>query len=601
MDRTLCTFVSGLTAFSIVAASVLPSFAAAELSRADYESCQARDEAGLQEALAAISSDALKAGVKNIDYKALVAEQWRRSGLDEVIDKRVDFAVDEVKKETSWTERLQSLANADASQKLATSVAERVYRSDAVKVSMEDLATGVAKEVGKTIEFASTDASEPILNCLKAFVGPRYGTAVAQAVAGDAGRDLAIDPAKGAGDVSTGAVLKQSGGGIAGATILIVRRQLANIATRVGQRIVGSVLSRLVSVAAGGVGLVLIAKDIWEFRNGVLPIIATEMKAKATKDKVQDEIASTISEQISEHIKEIGTASAEHVVEIWQTFKRAHALVLKLAEGDDAFRKFLDDVKPAALPRLDEVVSLLVAGEGEGSVLKRLGDGSLNDAVHAMPDKGMDIARDTKSVAKGLAWSSLAGDKLANVVDLEIYRRADPAELTRAQLDRILELDDRTAITRIASVPHAARDALFTLGTTDLKALARSLSEAELVTLASYLNGLQPASRDHVLRAVAANPRLMQILAPARVRDAIMASTDQQAAVDMMLRTTSGFSPGVIAGDAVMAWEGKINPWLIGEKHPVALGLTAAAGFILLLWLRRLFRRRPPPSPAEAS
>ena len=34
-------------------------------------------------------------------------------------------------------------------------------------------------------------------------------------------------------------------------------------------------LGRLVSVVAGGVGLVLIAKDIWDFRHGVLPIIAT--------------------------------------------------------------------------------------------------------------------------------------------------------------------------------------------------------------------------------------------------------------------------------------------------------------------------------------
>ena len=140
------------------------------------------------------------------------------------------------------------------------------------------------------------------------------------------GSDLGVDPSKGSGDVSAGAVLKQSGGGIAGATILVVRRQMANLATRVGQRLVGSVLSRLVSVAAGGIGLVLIAKDIWEFRNGVLPIIASEMKSKATKEKVQDEIATTISEQINEHVKEIAVASADHVVEVWQSFKRAHAL-----------------------------------------------------------------------------------------------------------------------------------------------------------------------------------------------------------------------------------------------------------------------------------
>ncbi|NOT70721.1 MAG: hypothetical protein HOP09_05335 [Hyphomicrobium sp.] len=589
-----------MTAFSVALAHV-PVATAAELSRADYENCQARDEAGFKAALAAISSDAIKAGVKTVDYRAVVADQWRKTGLDDVIDKRVDFAIDEVKSETSWSERLKSLANAEASQKLATAVAERVYRSDAVKVAMEDMASGVARDIGKTIELASTEASEPILACLKAFVGPRYGSAVAQAVAGDAGRDMSIDPSKGSGDVSAGAVLKQSSGGIAGATILVVRRQMATIATRVGQRIVGSVLSRLVSVAAGGIGLVLIAKDIWEFRNGVLPIIASEMKSKATKEKVQDEIATTISEQINEHVKEISVASADHVVEVWQGFKRAHALVLRLAEGNDAFRSFLDGVKPAALPRLDEVVGLLVAGEGEHSVLKRLGDGSLNDAVHLMPDQALDIARDTKSVAKGLAWAALAGAKLPNVVDFEIYRRAAPEDFSKATLDRVLALDDRTAIGRLAAVPRDARDALLGLEATELKALAKSLSETELTTLASYLNGLQPGPREQVLRAVAANPRKMQVLASARVRDAIISSADQPAAAGMMLEGTTGFSPRAFAHDAVMAWEGRINPWLVWEKHPAGIAIGGGVVLILMLWMKRLFRRRPPAAPAPTA
>ena len=69
-------------------------------------------------------------------------------------------------------------------------------------------------------------------------------------------------------------MLVEGSEGIAGTVVLVVRRQLANMAARIGQRVVGSILSRLVSVVAGGVGLVLIAKDIWDFRHGVLPIVA---------------------------------------------------------------------------------------------------------------------------------------------------------------------------------------------------------------------------------------------------------------------------------------------------------------------------------------
>ena len=595
--------ISLLVVIAIVTSQVaLPASAAEAISRADYEACQARDDAGLRAAVVTIATDAITNGTKTIDYKALVADQWRENNLDQIIDTQVDIAVQEVTNETSWSDRLKSLANAEKSQELATAVAERVYRSDAVKAAIESLATGVARDVGKTIELASSDATGPLLDCLKAFIGPRYGVAIANALAGDAGKDVAIDPKRGSIDVSAGSVLKETTGGLAGATILIVRRQLANLATRVGQRIVGSVLSRLVSVVAGGVGLVLIAKDIWEFRNGVLPIIATEMKSPATKEKVREELASMLAEQMNDHVKDIASAAADHVIEVWQTFRRAHALVLQIAEQNGEFRKFLDGVKPEALPRLDEVVALLVASEGQGSILKRLQDGSLNTAVHSMPTNGLEIARDTKSVATALDWMALAGDRLDSVVNYELHRRVAPGDLTRASLDRILALNNRTAIVRIASLPPEARDTLFNLTSDDLNALLKALSGDELKALAGYLRGLQPGPRDKVLKAVAADPAKMQILATGSVRERIIASNDQAAAADMMLEPASGLSPREFIEDAKLVGQGRVAPLLLWDKHPWSVALTGLTILIFLAWISRLFRPRTrPPAPVPGA
>ena len=138
---------------------------------------------------------------------------------------------------------------------------------------------------------------------------------------------------------------------MAGTVVLLVRRQLSNMASRIGQRVVGSILGRLVSMVAGGVGLILIAKDIWDFRHGVLPIIATEMKSKETKDKVREELAKSVSEQIGDSIKEISDQTADRVVEIWLEFRRAHAKVVELADRQEVFKRFLDTVKPDDLPR----------------------------------------------------------------------------------------------------------------------------------------------------------------------------------------------------------------------------------------------------------
>ena len=101
---------------------------------------------------------------------------------------------------------------------------------------------------------------------------------------------------------------------------------------------------------------------------------------------------------------------------------------------------------------------------------------------------------------------ALAGDRLDSVVNYELHRRVAPSDLTRASLDRILALNNRTAIVRIASLPPEARDTLFNLNSDDLNALLKALSGDELKALAGYLRGLQPGPRDKVLKAVAARP-----------------------------------------------------------------------------------------------
>lgn len=597
MSGFLRPAVSALLALTLTAQTALPAFAAPPMTRADYEACQSGDEQAFRRSIESLSLKALESGVKTFDYRAAVDTQWRRLGMDDLLSKRVDLAIEEVRSETSWAGLAQSLINSEKAQEISTAAAERVYKSDAMKTAIESLATGVGNEIGRTLEIASKDAVGPSLECLRAFLGGRYGTTVAGVVTADVERDFGLEGVAGKASVSSGSVIQHSSEGIAGAAILLMRRQLANIAARIGQRLAGSVLARLVSVAAGGVGLVLVAKDIWELRNGVLPIIAEEMKSDTTKTMVKDELAKTISEQITAHLNEIAAKAADRVIEIWRTFRNAHQKALELAEKNAAFRSFLDTVKPEQLPRLDEVVALSMASDGEQGVLKRLNDGTLNEAVRFLPEPAMTIARDTRSIDAALGWSALAGDQLPKVLEHEIYRRASPQGLTRAALAKLLALDDHVAITRLAGLPPEARDRLLSLGPEDLKRLARSFSEAELATLSRYLEGLQPEPRARVLAAVAATPSKMQSIARPRVRDAILASGDQARAVDMMLRDGSG-GPELIVADAKAAWEGEISPILMWEKHPlvvVALGLFAV---MLLLMLRRLFRPRRAQTPA---
>lgn len=564
------------------------------ITREDYEACQARDEVGFKAAVETITRRALRNGLATVDYDAAVGDAWRRRGLQQIIEVEVDRVIENVRKESSWTKLLKSLASKETAKELATTVATRVYRSDKVKKAIEALAVDVGTSVGKRIELATVDAAEPARKCMQAFLGARFGQTVARVVSTDAGNKLELDSNKAGAKVSTGSVILQSSGGIAGVMVLIVRRQLAKIASRVGQRVIGAVLSRLVSVVAGGIGVVLIAKDIWDMRNGVLPIISDEMKAKATMRKVRREIAKETSKQMSLNIDDLGSKSAEQVVAIWREFRQAHAKVLNLAERHASFKAFLNNVPAAKMARLDEVVAITLASENEEGLLKRLANGTLDDAVKRLSPAGMQVARDTRSLKRAFAWQALAGDKLPKVLTYDIHRHAKPNDFTKQGLLKILALDDPLAIGRVSALKRDARTALFELPAKDLTALARALPQAQLSALSGYLTSLERPAAQRMLFAVATDPRKMQSLSKPRVRSALLGSNDQLAAVDLMVRSGSTLDVVDFINDLSLLRHLQVSPWLILERYPGWLSALGIAALLLLLILWRLIVGRRP-------
>ena len=585
--------VACLTA-AFVAVEIAAASPASAQTRAlaDYRSCQVQNEADFRREVQAITLAALETGLKRIDFSALVVSQWRKGNLDEVIEKQVDIAVAQVKSEASWYELIQSLGNKDKAQELATNVAERVYRSDAFKKALEDQIGEIGKEIAREIELATADAAEPAALCMRAFVGQRYGATVARVVGEDTRQGFSVDANSGKANVSNTQIAIESKDAIAGVVILIVRRQLANMARRIGQRVVGAVLSRVVSAAATGIGLVLIAKDVWELKSGVLPIIASEMKSKGTRDKVQVEIAAAIKDQLGEHMREIAGQAADRIVDIWHDYRKAHAKVLELSEKHPKFKAFLEGVKPEQLARVDQIVAVVLSAEGEEGVLRRLDDGSMQRAVERLPDAGIEIARVKGSLAEAVDWLEVSGPNLAKVLDLEIWKKNKAADFTRASLARLIALDDRLAITRIAGLSKDVRDALFELPDNDLKSLGRRLDTGELDGLSRYLSGLRKSAGERVLRAVARDPAKMAVLARAPVRDAILKSVDQDAAVDIMVRNDGPADLLAIQHDFRLLYDGKVSPWLIWEKHPWPLAIIGIVGVILLRMVWRLFTPR---------
>jgi hypothetical protein len=150
------------------------------------------------------------------------------------------------------------------------------------------------------------------------------------------------------------------------------------------------------------------------------------------------------------------------------------------------------------------------------------------------------------------------------------------------------------ATVRLAGVPPSTRDVLLELDDPGLVKLARSLDEAQLESLARYLGALEKGPAQRILSVVAQTPSRMAELASPRVRDAIIASRDQSAAVGMMLYVMSVPEPTVLLMHARLVLDGRVSPMLLWEKHAVAMVLAGLLALILLALLKRLLF---PPRP----
>ena len=146
----------------------------------------------------------------------------------------------------------------------------------------------------------------------------------------------------------------------------------------------------------------------------------------------------------------------------------------------------------------------------------------------------------------------------------------------------MLGLDDRLAIQRLVAMKPDARAVLNELPAAELKTLARLFDETQLTSLSSYLTGLSKDGGLRILTSVSRNPQKMQMLARGHVRNAVLGSADQAAAVDVALRADGWLDLAAIEPDVRLVLDGRISPVLLWDKHPVAVVAAGFFGLILL-------------------
>jgi hypothetical protein len=292
---------------------------------------------------------------------------------------------------------------------------------------------------------------------------------------------------------------------------------------------------------------------------------------------------------VSEQAANIAGETADRIFSLWLDFRQKYNKLLDIADKTPTFATFLKERKIGQIGRLGQLVDVILAKEGDMGVLMHTADGSLSSALLTLNDDGVAIAVERKSVDEALAWTKLAGNSLDQVIKFGIYKDMAPGSLTPEKLQKLLSLDDYTAINRIAKLDPAASDLLLKRPIAQVRNMAQRLTESELAAFSRYQQRLTAAAARRVATETVDRPEVMQKLAPPDVQDAIYASPDQIAALDMLLGSSGlVLDATTVSRDFQIVSDGRVN-WRIFWYRYMSLILAGSlAALILVLILRRL-------------
>ena len=116
------------------------------------------------------------------------------------------------------------------------------------------------------------------------------------------------------------------------------------LASTIAKNIVGKILSRvLVRVSTIGIpivgwiiGGVLIVIDVYDSRNGALPIIRDSLQSEDVKAEMRVWMAGEVSEEMRTELPQLARDVANSAFSLWQDFREKFTRVLELAETEFA-------------------------------------------------------------------------------------------------------------------------------------------------------------------------------------------------------------------------------------------------------------------------
>ena len=593
-------------------AQVTLGFAQTTTFSGTLEHCLNLNEQDLRGELRNVTRQFFDDELSAVDLPRMVENKWLELGLPDLLETEVNRAVDSVRQDTGLTLRFTSSFSPAQATDLAQQIAGRAFTSEVLRTRLETLASEVADDFTDSFTAVAARSASSATECVQTYLGNTYGDAVATAygqeiqaqVEATGTEALTKDFQPDILGVRSGVGVASIAGGYVARAVArrlsaqISRRVAGNIATR----ILGRAGSSIIPVIGWAVGGSLIAIDVVDSAvRGPFPAIRRQLAGDETQRQIQTEIVTSLRENTPTVSTELSAGIASEIFTQWQSFTQNFRLVLDLARRNATFRQDLGRVPEIDLYKLAEVVQRVP----EHAVLEATRQGELRRVVE-LPEGALEILQTSSSIPTVLAWADLAGTRLDEVVNTEVYRYKKPEDFSQRTLNRLLNTDNVVTIAEVSALPKEDMDTLLALPATNLNALTNEFNSGQLQTVAWYAGALAQEPFDALVMRLLERPSRLSKFEPETVRNAVTNSREPLTAVKLLGNEPSFGVLGAdlmqgLGQDVTTVLSGAVNGNLLLAKYDLSslllllLILTVVfftARFLIFLLTRPLRRRR---------
>lgn len=509
-----------------------------------FQECDQIEEARLRDELISISQSIFEPEKIRLEIEAIVNRKWAELDLDSTVDAAVDAAVDKARGETDWWERVRSNWSADTTKELTEKVATYAFGSESFVDTVNQLSDNIASELVDELRVMTAKSASSALQCVQAFIGDTFSqtmAAVLEEHIQDRIDELIVDP-----DPENATILDviELHPELLSGVAVIIGTQLAkrfaakmaqNIAGKIVVRILGKLATSAIPLVGWIIGGGLIVWDVINAGEGAFPQIRDALQEDQTKAELRRQIANEVHvELLAElNLTELSRSVSNDVYSQWQGFRRKYGRVLELAETNSRFQGLLDNTPVDEVKKLADFVYVVEAKLGPARLVSLLDKGQF-ERLLALPQEVLEMLELGVDPDVVVEWADLAGESIVLLVATELYRVASPSDFRdRADLERVLDLNDAEFIQKAMLLDREERDAVLALPTVQIRQVLEELSPEELSWLArEYLAKLNAQERNFLVDRILSEPKLIAELGVELVQVTLLESQDLEETLD---------------------------------------------------------------------